>query len=108
MMQCSCIIMMQGGGMMHNQTIHILESAADTICRHQRQFDPELSTWYQRELTLRQDFFQQHHSNRALRRQVLELLDTQEHVESLKQEFYFRLGLQMGIELGVLDLFPKK
>lgn len=90
---------------MEKKTIEVLESAADTVYQHRRQFDLELSTWYQRELDLRQRFSQQHRSNPKLRKQVLELLDTQSMVDSLERELYFRLGLRMGLELGSLDVF---
>ena len=91
---------------MNHRTIEILESAADAICQHRRQFDPELHEWTRREQELQQAFFQQHRNNPKLRQQVLEILDAQGSVEYLQQEFYFRLGLQMGLELGALDLFP--
>ena len=86
------------------KTIEILESAAEAVCQHRRQFDSELSRCYQREQALRQAFFQRHQNNPKLRRQVMELLDAQCDVECLEQELYFRLGLQMGLELGSLDL----
>ena len=91
---------------MATQTIKLLETGADKLCRHREQYDPELREWVRREETLRQEFFQRHRRNPALRRQVLELLDAAGAVGCLEQEFYFRLGLQMGLELGGLDRFP--
>ena len=85
---------------MGRSAIHILESAADAICQHREKWDPELRDWHQRERDLRQSFFQQHRSDPALRHQVLEILDAQCGVSVLERELYFRLGLQMGIDLG--------
>jgi len=91
---------------MLTKTIDILESAADAVCQHQQKWDPALREWCQREQDLSEAFFQQHQSNPALRRQVLRLLDTQGNVEALKRELYFRLGLKMGMELGILNVIP--
>ena len=85
-------------------TIEILESAANEIRRDREEWDPELREWCQREQALRQAFFQRHQNNPKLRRQVMELLDAQCDVDCLERELYFRLGLQMGLELGSLDL----
>jgi len=93
---------------MKSYTIDILEAAAREVCAHQEAWNPELRGWVQQEKHLRQAFFQKHQSNHTLRHQVLELLDAQSTVECLKQELYFRLGVQMGIELGSLDGFPQK
>ena len=91
---------------MATHTIKLLEEGADKLRRHREQWDPELREWVRREEMLRQDFFQRHRQNPALRRQVLELLDAAGAIGCLEQEFFFRLGLQMGLELGALEVFP--
>ena len=93
---------------MSAKTIEILEAAADEVRRHCHQYDPELRQWYTRMNTLHQRLFEQQQENPTLRRQVLELLDAQGTVSDLEQKLYFRLGLQMGLELGALDRFPPK
>lgn len=91
---------------MRRSVIHILESAVNEIRRDREERDPELREWCRQEQELRRTFFLQHQDDPELQEQLLKILDTVGMVEGLEREYSFRLGLQMGLELGRLDLFP--
>lgn len=89
---------------MENMTLELLERNADELLRRRMKTDAELRQWETQCRTLRETFFAQHKADADLRRQVLELLDTQDTLAALQQRFYFHLGLQMGREVGTLQL----
>ena len=86
---------------MRRSVIHILESAVNEIRR-----DPELREWCRQEQELRRTFFLQHQDDPELQEQLLKILDTVGLVEGLEREYSFRRGLEIGLPLGRLDLFP--
>lgn len=92
---------------MKSDTIRTLEELA---CQRQRMYlarDPEWQLLHQRQTDLQNAVSRAHRRNRVLRRQVNDLLDAQGALSECENDFSFSLGLQMGLELGSLDLLRK-
>lgn len=89
---------------MKNRSTEQLERMAHRFWQEQGRNDPE-QRWYEEKYeALYRAFEKRHRRNTALQSDVADLLDAQGCVAEGECEFLFRLGLQMGLELGGLDL----
>lgn len=69
--------------------------------------DPELAFRTQDCQTQWDAFRRTHRHNRPLIRDAGNLLDAESLLGEIRGEYQFFLGLQMGLELGRLDMFPE-
>ena len=89
---------------MTNDTLELLETIA---CERQQALDrtdPEQRALEQEYRTQWAAFLQEHRHNRRLRQEVLRLLDLRGALEDGHDRIHFRLGLQMGLELGGIHI----
>ena len=89
---------------MTNDTLELLETIA---CERQQALDrtdPEQRALEQEYQTRWAAFLQEHRHNRRLRQEVLRLLDLRGALDDGHDRIHFRLGLQMGLELGGIPL----
>ena len=89
---------------MTNDTLDLLETIA---CERQQALDrtdPEQRALEQEYQTQWATFLQEHRHNRRLRQEVLCLLDLRGALEDGHDRIHFRLGLQMGLELGGIHI----
>lgn len=87
-----------------NDTLRMLSGLARKLQRLQEREDP---SWKQQAAVhdrLWEEFQKAHRQNAALLSQVDELLFSQGLTEEYRADFQFLLGLQMGLELGGLDM----
>lgn len=87
-----------------NDTLRMLSGLARKLQRLQERKDP---SWKQQAAVhdrLWEEFQKAHRQNAALLSQVDELLFSQGLTEEYRADFQFLLGLQMGLELGGLDM----
>lgn len=87
---------------MTNNTLKLLEDAALQRQRQRDSSDPGQRALLEEYQTLWQTFTEEHRHNRRLRREVLRLLDLHDELEDVRSRFQFRVGLEMGLELGSL------
>lgn len=92
---------------MKNKTLCLLDELTYRFQRDHADRDPELRAERQRSDTLYRQFCQQYGRDRQMFRQVVDLMDTQTRIGEYLGEFRFLLGLQMGLELGGLDLLKE-
>lgn len=85
-----------------NDTLRILSGLALEFQRSQK--DPPWARAEENYSRLQAEFLAKHRGNRALLRQADDLLSAQGLLCEYQAEFQFFLGLQMGLELGSLDL----
>ena len=93
---------------MEAHTIDLLERAAQKIYSGRVESDPKLRECEVQEETEEKAFFQKHQNNRTLTNEVLKLLDTRDTSRLMQRNIFFRLGLQMGLELGTLNLISSE
>ena len=89
---------------MTNDTLELLETIA---CERQKALDrtdPEQRALEQEYRTQWAAFLREHRYNRRLRQEVLRLLDLRGALEDGHDRIHFRLGLQMGLELGGIHI----
>ena len=87
---------------MEHEALEMLETIARNLCRERMRREGVL---YSSEARLREVFFQEHEGDADLRRSVLRLLDAGDCEAELEGTQLFYLGLQMGLELGRLNLW---
>ena len=93
---------------MKNDTLTLLADAAWARQRERDRTDPELlALWgeYQEKL---EGFQSAHRRDPKLRAEVLRLLDLHDALEDAHSLLHFRMGLQMGLELGALDVLREE
>ena len=86
-----------------NDTLQMLCKMTWRFQREREQSDPQWAAYNREFQTLYRRFRAQHPHNRALIRQVNDLLDTQGNQSEYEGERWFLLGLQIGLELGNLN-----
>ena len=84
------------------KTLRILEEL--TYRMQQESRDPECLVWEQEAEALEAAFRKSHAGNRRLIHQVNDLLDAKGKLAERQSELRFFWGLQMGLEVGSLDL----
>lgn len=92
---------------MKSDTIRTLEELAYRRQQVYLSQDPEYRGLRRRQADLQDAFSQTHRRNPALLRQVNDLLDAQSAAAECESDFLFSLGLQMGLELGSLNMLRK-
>ena len=86
---------------MEHEALEMLETIARNLCRERMRREGVGRS----EARLREVFFQEHEGDADLRRSVLRLLDAGDCEAELEGTQLFYLGLQMGLELGRLNLW---
>ena len=89
---------------MENGTIELLKAMAKHLEQAQLQEDLEWAQYQREEEELCARFRRHHAGNRTLIHQVNDLMDAQSAVAECRRNFYFLLGLQLGLELGGVDV----
>ena len=89
---------------MTNTTLQILTDLAWERRRAWAKEDPEQRMLWEEYQTLLKGFMEEHRGNRRLRGEVLRLLDLHDAMEDSAQERFFQMGLQMGLELGAVEV----
>lgn len=89
---------------MKNDTLRILERLAARYQREKLARNPECQLLEQRCRTLEGAFLNAHQNDHALIIEVNDLLDAQTSLAEYRCEFQLSLGLQIGLELGGLDI----
>lgn len=92
---------------MRNDTLRLLEQAVFRLENHLFQFDPEYRQLMQARQTLARRFHEGHRENHALVIETNDLLDAYTALSEYQQELRLLLGLQLGLELGSLDLLGR-
>lgn len=89
---------------MRNDTLRMLEKLAYQYQREKLARDPECQMMEQHQAVLREAFLNAHQEDHALILAVNDLLDAQNLLAECRSDFNFFLGLQIGLELGGLDI----
>ncbi|WP_298024732.1 hypothetical protein [uncultured Dysosmobacter sp.] len=89
---------------MKNDTLRILEKLAYRYQQEKLTTDPECQLLEQRRHILEGAFLNAHQNDHALIVEVNDLLDAQTSLAEYRCDFQFSLGLQIGLELGGLDI----
>ena len=90
---------------MEHEALAMLETIARNLCRERMRREGVGRYAAESEARLREVFFQEHEGDADLRRSVLRLLDAGDCEAELEGTQLFYLGLQMGLELGRLNLW---
>ena len=90
---------------MEHEALEMLETIARNLCRGRMRREGVGRYAAESEARLREVFFQEHEGDADLRRSVLRLLDAGDCEAELEGTQLFYLGLQMGLELGRLNLW---
>lgn len=90
-----------------NDTLHYLYNIAFQLQRTQWTHEAQYQLYQNEYQQLREQFHTAHRRNHPLIRSVNDLTDAQAAFGEYKQELYFLLGLQMGLELREIDLVPE-
>ncbi len=90
-----------------NRTLDLLDDLLLELKPSLKRQDPAWRAAEQNAQVLYKDFKTAHAGNRRLIRQVNDLLDAKGQLEEFEEQYWFRLSLQMGLELGGLDLLEK-
>lgn len=89
---------------MKNDTLRMLEKLAYQYQREKLAQDPECQMMEQHQTALREAFLSAHREDHALIIEVNDILDAQNLLAECRSDFNFSLGLQIGLELGGLDI----
>ena len=89
---------------MRNKTQSILSDLLHRLRRDCIDYDPEVTLCRRDFQSLYEDFSRAHRDNPALLRAVDGLLDARAGWDETAGERQFLLGLQMGLELGGMDM----
>lgn len=89
---------------MKNDTLRILENLIHQYQTERLAWDPEDRMLKARRQTLMEAFHTAHGDDHALILEVNDLVDAYTLLAEYRNDFTLRLGLQIGLELGGLDI----
>lgn len=89
---------------MKNDTLCMLERIAYQYQREKLKKEPGYQALAQHQTALQEAFLNAHQDDHALILKVNDMLDAQNLLAECQNEFTFYLGLQIGLELGGLDI----
>ena len=89
---------------MENETLELLKAVAKPLEQTYARENTEWLQYQREEEALCRQFRRRHAGNRTLIHQVNDLLDAQSAVAECQRNFYFLLGLQMGLALGSVNV----